>query len=194
MKRCTTKCSEDNPHNHPAGNPRHNISNLEPYIEGITPDETSTGANPNGAEQIYQSFKDLALATKRAFPDRVVTQMINYAPFDLEESAEFLRSNGIATGGPDVHPLRADGALKTAYAIHKRNRWDTPNSIDIQWCNWDCYRRTFTSRDLLEVAVERIDPWYLFWSLHPDYFRDDVVPTVREFPLPAAREFYDATE
>ena len=168
--------------------------NQESYIEGITLDETSTGANPNGVGQIYQSFKDLALAAKRAFPDRVVTQMINYAPFDLEEFAEFLRSNGIATGGPDVHPLRADGALKTAYAIHKRNRWDTPNSIDIQWCNWDCYGRTFTSKELLEVAVERIDPWYLFWSQHPDYFRDDVVPTVREFPLPAAREFYDATE
>ncbi len=163
----------------------------EPFIEGITLDETSTGLNPHGASVIYNSFKELALATKRAFPNKVVTQMINYAPFDLEKFAEFLRENGIATGGPDVHPLRADSALKEVYAIHKRNHWDTPNNIDVQWCNWDCYGQTFSSRQLLEVAIDRIDPWYIFWERHPKYFSNDVVPTLREFPLPAAEGFYN---
>ncbi len=164
--------------------------NSEPFIEGITLDETSTGPSPISVPEIHRSFRELALATRRAFPDKVVTQMINYAPFDLEEFAEFLRENGIATGGPDVHPLRADGALEKVYAIHKRNRLETPNSIDVQWCNWDCYGTTFSSRELLQVAIERINPWYIFWENRPDYFFADVVPTVREYLLPAAAEFY----
>ncbi len=162
----------------------------EPYIEGITLDETSTGANPHEVEEIYNSFKELALATKNAFPSKVVSQMINYAPFDLNNFGEFLRSNGIATTGPDVIPKRAGSSLKTAYMIHKKNHWETPNSIDIQWSNWDRYGKTYSSQELLDFAIETVNPWYLFWAQNPDYLDSQTIPAVRSTPLPAASEFY----
>ena len=164
----------------------------EPFIEGVTLDETSTGLNPNGVDVIYEAFKELGLATKRAFPSKVVSQMINYAPFDLNDFAEFLRSNGIATTGPDVIPTRADSSLKTAYAIHKRNHRYTPNSIDIQWSNWDRYtEKPYTSQQLLDFAIERINPWYVFWAQNPDYLESQTIPTIMNNPLPAAEGFYN---
>ena len=164
----------------------------EPFIEGITLDETSTGLNPHKVSIIYNAFKELSLATKRAFPNKVVSQMINFAPFDLNDFGEFLRSNGIATTGPDVIPTRAESSLKTAYAVHKKNHWDTPNSIDIQWSNWDRYtKQPYTSKQLLDFAIERINPWYLFWAQNPDYLDSQTIPTVRDNPLPAAEGFYN---
>ncbi|GEM_PF-2921424 len=166
--------------------------NDEPYFEGLNLGETSTGKRPDklSADKKLQVFKEYALAAKRAFPNKTVMQMINYAPFDLEAFGEWLAAHGIATGGPDVHVRRADtGSLGTAYAIHKKNHWKTPNGIDVQWDNWNNGGKTYTSLQLLETAVEYINPWYMFWTKKPGVFKEDVVPAVRKYgPLPAVRQ------
>ncbi len=172
--------------------------NSEPYFEGLNLGETSTGKRPDNLSVAaeLQSFKKHALAAKKAFPDKTVMQMINYARFDLEEFAEWLAARGIATGGPDVHVASADkGTLGMVYAIHKKNHWRTPNGIDVQWDNWDNRGKQYSSLELIETAVEYINPWYLFWDKKPGVFREDVVPAVREYgPLPAAEQFYSSKQ
>ena len=170
--------------------------NKEPSFEGINLGETSTGKNPNfrNANDKLKVFKEYALAAKEAFPDKVVMQMINYANFDLEAFADWLASNGIATGGPDVHLTKSRrGSILDVYALHKKNNMLTPNGIDVQWDNWEYWGDTYTSRELLEGAVEHINPWYIFWIMRDPYFKD-VVKTVREYgELPLVKDFWPAT-
>ena len=177
------------------------VFNNEPGFEGINLGEASTGNNPNfrNSREKMEAFKSYALAAKKAFPDKTVMQMINYAPFDLEEFAEWLLENGIATGGPDMHLDRTDissgSDQSIAYAIHKRNHMDTPNGIDVQWDNWDNRGVQYTSRELLDAAVEHVNPWYMFWAKRDEYFHGDVVPTLDEYgPLPAVDDFRSGSD
>lgn len=167
--------------------------NTDPNFEGINLGETSTGRNPNfkNPNEKLDVFKSYALAAKQAFPDKTVMQMINYANFDLKAFGDWLASRGIATGGPDVHVARAEGSLATAYSVHKENHWLTPNGIDVQWDNWTKGGQQYSSADLLNTAVDYINPWYMFWANKPGYFREDVIPTVNKQGLPAAEAFYE---
>ncbi len=171
--------------------------NKEPYFEGINLGETSTGRgnpNTNTPEKALAAFKKRALAVKKAFPDKTVMQMVNYAQFDIESFADWLTENGIATGGPDVHLAKGtdpNSGLYTAYGIHKKNHWKTPNGIDVQWDNWTRDGRKYSSKQLLDGAVELINPWYMFWVKRQPVFNDDVLPTIKKAGhLPAARKFY----
>ncbi len=171
--------------------------NSNPGFEGINLGETSTGGNPNfsSPEEKMEVFKSYALAAKRAFPNKTVMQMINYAEFDLEEFADWLVEQGIATGGPDVHVARAEEQLATAYSIHKKNHMATPNGIDVQWDNWDKGGIQYSSSDLLETAIEYVNPWYMFWTRKPGLFREDVVKALNEYgPLPSVDDFWSGSE
>ena len=167
--------------------------NTEPYFEGLNLSETSTGKRSDNlsAEDELRAFKGYALAAKKAFPNKTVMQMINYARFDLVAFSNWLVSHGIATGGPDVHVDRVDGALKEAYSIHKKNHWKTPNGIDVQWDNWEKGGKQYSTRDLIDTAVKYINPWYIFWVRKPGVFQEDIVPAIRKYgPLPAVKRYY----
>ncbi len=170
--------------------------NREPYFEGLNLAETSTGKRADNLSSTaeLQAFKGAALAAKRAFPDKTVMQMINYSRFDLSAFADWLLANGIATGGPDMHVENAEkGSLALAYSTHKKNRWKTPNGIDVQWDNWSAGGKPKSSRELIDAAVKYINPWYLFWDKKPGVFKEDVVPTVRKYgPLPAVKQLYSS--
>ena len=161
-----------------------NRFNNEPYIEGVTIDETSTGKPTGAAAEGYSpaaelaGFKIRALAAKAAFPDKSVIQQINYATFDREEFGAWCVSHGIGIGCPDfiINDVN-DSCYRIVYPMIKKYRNVTLNGLDVQWFD---YERGNTAAELLD-AIDLVDPWYFFWVKREPYFTNDVIPAIREF-------------
>ena len=175
--------------------------NNEPYFEGINIDETSTGRTHaeygwSPDSQRY-GFLTNALALKKAFPNKVVMQMINFAPYDLAAFSAELVQNGIGLSGPDVS-LRTDRAHPT-YDLELEYHNDAPTGIEIQGQNYTKINPNTgalnTASDLLQGAKDMINPWYLFWMDRDPYYGNDILPTLNTAePLPAAQEFYNSMQ
>lgn len=105
---------------------------------------------------------------------------------------------GIGIGGPDVHLMPSKAHLhENAYSQYLKYHDVVPTGPDVQWDNYKRYnedvRRANTAEELLVGAIEKMNPYYIFWEAREPYFSDDVVPTLNEFgQLPAAKAFYDS--
>jgi len=163
-----------------------NRFNNEPYIEGVTIDETSTGIPQlPGETEGYskaaelEGFKVRALAAKAAFPDKSVIQQINYASFDREAFGAWCLSHGIGIGIPDFTIDNPDNsANRIVYPMMKNSRNVVPGGPDVQWLD---YERGITAAELLNASIDLVDPWYFFWEKREPYFTRDVIPAIREF-------------
>lgn len=161
--------------------------NNEPYIEGITIDETSTGVPQLPGETAGFSpsaelagFKVRALAAKNAFPDKSVIQQINYTiGWDIEEYGAWCVSHDIGIGIPDftIH-MPNDSAPRLVYPMMKNSRNVVPGGPDVQWND---YTYGPTSAELLNASIDLVDPWYFFWEKREPYFSRDVIPAIRKF-------------
>ncbi|MBN1669627.1 MAG: beta-galactosidase [Kiritimatiellae bacterium] len=170
--------------------------NKEPYFEGFSLGETAVKrADEYGwtREGIEEAFKFNALAAKKAFPDKIVMQHINFASYDLAVFSAWLAENGIGIGGPDVGIPKQEGSLiSKAYAQYARFHDVVATGPDVQWGNYTGKNpRTgeqVTSEELLAFAIESMNPWYMFWLTREPYFTRDVLPAIRKHgPLPAVR-------
>ncbi len=178
-----------------------NRFNNEPFFEGITAGgETAIDVSAAKAyssynfNKLYQAFKNRVLSAKKAFPNKSVMQDINYGPFDLNDFSDWLISEGIGLTGPDVHLIPQKRMLReevwpNIYNAHNK----VPTAIDVQWDNYTRYNRDIgrpnTSEELRDGAIELLNPWYMFWKKRAPYFNEDVIPAVRNRPLPAAEAF-----
>lgn len=179
-----------------------NRFNKEEYLEGISLDETAIdtytakelpGYSPS---IIYTAFKENALATKRAFPDKIVMQQINYAPYDLTDYSSWLAQNQIGIGSPDVilHNTTLTGTVYPQYNIYHN---DVPTGPDVQWSNYEQTNsetgRFYNAEEILTGMISISNPWYMFWLKREPYFSDDALPTLKKYGhLPAAKAFYDS--
>lgn len=182
-----------------------NRFNHEPYFSGINLGETSTGSTQWGysAQALEAAFKQIALDTKRAFPNKTVNQMINYAPYDLATFSAWLAENGIGIGGPDVHLMdsKADSLHAYAYPQYLLYHNVVPTGPDVQGDN---YRRNEhlvepnhenVAETILLGAIEKTNPWYMFWRPIEPYFTEQVIPIVNKHgQLPAAQAFYESMQ
>jgi len=178
--------------------------NNEPYFEGINLYETSwpkgDAASGYSVQNLRNAFVANALALKKAFPDKSVIQMINFASFDLAAFAAEMTQNGIGLGGPDIFLLPEKQLLRdTAYPLQLQYHNDVPVAIDAQQpdftrINYDLGRPN-NAAELRQGAVDLINPWYMFWADIEPYISSDVFPTVEySGPLPAAKKFYDSLQ
>lgn len=174
--------------------------NKEPNFEGMNLGETSTGSTDWGytKEKEKDAFYAKALALKQAFPDKSVTQMMNYATFDLTAFADWLSANGIGIAGPDVHLMPEKINLQTnVYPLYVKYHSIVPTGPDVQWDNYERYNslvgRANTAEELLLGAISYTNPWYMFWERRDPYFTDDVIPAIKKHGnLPSAKQFYDS--
>ena len=179
--------------------------NDEPYFSGINMGETSTGKTHWGysAQALEAAFKKIALDAKAAFPNKVVTQMINYAPYDLAPFSAWLAENGIGIGGPDVHlqASKKDSLHAYAYPQYLKYHDIVPTGPDVQGDNYRRNAHLVTSdyENVAEVillgAIEKTNPWYMFWRPVEPYFSEQVLPMVdKHGQLPAAKAFYESIQ
>lgn len=174
--------------------------NNELYFEGINIDETSTGQAPSeygwSVDNQRYGFMTNALALKKAFPNKPVMQMINFAPYDLADFSAGLVQNGIGLSGPDV--TTKDGPHPT-YDLEFQYHYDAPIGIEVQGSNYTRINQNTgqynTASDLLQAAKDQINPWYMFWMDRDPYYGNDILPTLETSgPLPAAQEFYNSLQ
>jgi hypothetical protein len=170
----------------------------DPNIEGIALDETAMDTNAAiAARSGYSSrkaetaFKTIILAARKAFPGKTVTQLINYAPFDLFEFADWLADNNIGIGGPDVKLTGKKANLQKLYAKYVEHHNKVPTGPNIEWDNYIDNKMPVT--EILDGAIEMTSPWYLFWLDREPYFTDEVIPAARR-QLPLAERFYEKAQ
>ena len=164
--------------------------NGESYIEGINLSETSVGTSPEYGgtkDNVLEAFKHNALECKKVFSDKVVIQMINYAPYDLPSFAEWCVSQGIGIGGPDVKfDAEKKNALNTiVYPLYLKYHDLVPTGPDVQWDNYEQINPDtgvyYTAEELLQGTIEKMNPHYIFWLNRSPYFTRDVIPAVRKY-------------
>lgn len=162
--------------------------NNEPYFEGINVGETSMEAGPKWTSAgVEAAFKKMALGAKRAFPNKVVFLQPNWGPPDPVKLGEWLSNVGVAIGAPDTV---INGKNPWVLDMQKQYHDNIPTGPDVQWDN---YERGATSAEILDYAVEKANPWYMFWEKRDPYFNSDVIPTIRNYgPLPAAQDYYNS--
>lgn len=166
--------------------------NSEPYFEGISFDETAIDTYAAkkqagySANKIKETYQARVLAARNAFPDKIVMQKINFAPYDIEEFGAWLVENDIGIGSPDIYLENASLTTKV-YPQYLKYHHQVPTGPDIQWKNYE----KATAEELLLGAIEVTNPWYIFWLRRDAYF-DDVLEAIRMHgELPAAAAFYD---
>jgi hypothetical protein len=169
--------------------------NNDPNIEGIALDETALDtdaaiASKSGytASKAEAAFKSIVLAARHAFPDKTVTQLINYAPFDLYDFADWLAKNNIGIGGPDVKLIESKASLQKLYGKYVEHHERVPTGPNIEWDNY--VENKMPVVDILDGAIRLTSPWYLFWLDREPYFSDEVIPAARR-QLPLAARFYE---
>ena len=187
--------------------------NKEPYFEGIAIDETAIdtkaafnafkadvgGIKTDFSLAVEETFKAKALAARRAFPDKVVIQHINFTPYySIEDFAAWLAKNNIGIGGPDVY-LSNSVLLGTTYPLYIKHHDEVITGQDIQWVNYvernKFIGRPNTPEELLLGAIKETNPRYIFWLNREPYFyqeNDGVLAAIRKHGLPpAAQKYYD---
>ena len=178
--------------------------NHEPYFEGIAVDETAIDTYVARRQPGYDvnelrlTFQMKALAARQAFPDKSVTQHINFAPYDLNEFSAWLASNNIGIGSPDMR-LYNQTLMEEIYPIHHLYSKKVPVGPDVQWDNYARIHpdlgRPNTVEEMMLTAIELINPWYMFWLRRDPYFYEELLPAIRTHgQLPAAKAFYDSVK
>jgi hypothetical protein len=168
--------------------------NDEPYLEGIRIGETAIDFNTAkkdkdySASKVRDTFFEVALAAKRAFPGKQVLQMINFAQYDLNSFTSDLAKNGIGISGPDLYPGAERGGLGKTYDLMEQYHWQVATGPSVQWSNYQ--KNGATAKSLLALAISETNPWYMFWLNRQPYWESDVLPTLRSSQLPAAAGFY----
>ena len=181
-----------------------NRFNSEPNVEGITAGETAINTAAAklvptyNVQAVIDTYKAKALAAKKAFPNKIVFQYINFAPFDLAPFAEWLAQNKIGIGGPDVR-LSSPFLLETVYPLYIKYHDQVVTGQDIQWGNYDEINkflgRPNTPEELLLGAIEKTNPSYIFVHKRDPYFyqvNNGILPSIRKYGQPpAAQKYYE---
>jgi hypothetical protein len=142
-------------------------------LEGIGFNETALGTAvvPLTSTQKTDFFTNLATvdaATRKAFPNTVVLQFINYPRIYLPNLVNSALTNSVALGGPDT--FLNDSELEASAYIHYDTAWGkVPLGPSVQAEN---YVTTYQGgpyappavTDLYAFAKNRLHANYIFWS------------------------------
>lgn len=173
-----------------------NRFNTEAYFEGVNLGETSIEDGPGWSPSaVENAFKAISIGGRKAFPSKTVVLQPNWGPPDPVMMRQWLTTNGIGFGIPDV--VLDDRTITQVFPDFIKYHIEVPTGTDVQWDNYERYSsalgRNFTSAEILDGTVKGANPWYMFWEKRDPYFIRDVIPAVRNYgPLPAAKAFYNS--
>jgi hypothetical protein len=165
----------------------------DPILEGVSLGETAVDTSSAKAVNagfsvslLESNMKRIAIAVRKAFPNKIVMQMTNFAPYDLNNYVNWLVSNGIGIGGPDMK-LTSSLLLDITYPLYRRYHDDVPTGPDIQFGNYE----KMSVEELLDQAIDLTNPWYVFWLNREPYFTEEVLPLTSKRALPAVANMYE---
>lgn len=147
--------------------------NKEPYLEAVALTETALGKPAESlADTQERRYFDNLLAVnrdmRRAFPNTVTIQFVNYPRSILNHFIGEMGEAGIGLGGPDVFP-DDPGLTKGAYTFYPRMAGLIPLAPSVQHENYYT-RRHRGPRDapsieeLYRFARDDLQANYLFWT------------------------------
>jgi hypothetical protein len=147
--------------------------NLNNSIEGVSFNETAMGqmVKPLSAAQTADFFRNLAqvdTATRRAFPNTVVMQFINFPASYMPGLVRNMVSSSVALGGPDTF-LNDHDLNRVTYPLYDYAQGKVPIGPSVQPENY--FTRSQNGphappkvSDLHAFAQNRLHANYLFWS------------------------------
>jgi hypothetical protein len=180
-----------------------------PNFEAVVLPETSPSANlvktpQEGVERyteaIYlEALKCRLTAMRRAFPNTVVIQYVNYPAGLLPELTAYMKSVGVGMGGPDVYPRPHNyfDPEKGVYRLYPRMSGVVPLGAAVQSPDYSVASKLRTAafdrggdrnsvkvtpqdeapipvREHLKLAQEQLKLNYLFWSASPKHCFENV--------------------
>ena len=150
-----------------------NRFNKEPYLEAIALTETALGKPAEGLTTMQERrYFDNLLAVnrdmRRAFPNTVTIQFVNYPRSILKHFINEMGEAGIGLGGPDVFP-DDPGLIKGAYTFYPRMAGLIPLAPSVQHENYYTRRHrgprnTPAVEELYRFAKDDLQANYLFWT------------------------------
>ena len=149
---------------------RYNWNN---HFEGITFNETAMGQmlQPLSKAQTGDFFRHLAqvnTATKRAFPNTVVMQFVNFPAPYMAGLVSNMLSNSVGLGGPDTF-LNDHDLNRLTYPLYDQARGKVPIGPSVQPENYIArsHRGPYAPprvQELHAFAQNRLHANYLFWT------------------------------
>jgi hypothetical protein len=147
--------------------------NLNNSVEGVAFNETAMGQmlQPLSGRQIGAFFENLAqvdTATRRAFPNTVVLQFINFPVPYMPGLVENMVRSSVGLGGPDTF-LNDHDLNRFTYPLYDRARGKVPIGPSVQPENYftrsqDGPHSPPRVSELHAFAQNRLHANYLFWS------------------------------
>lgn len=183
----------------------------DPNLEAVNLPETATSANfdkspqpniePYTEQGYFAALKQQMATLRRAFPNTVVIQYLNFPPNLLEELTDEAKRIGVGLGGPDVYPR--DSPLsdpKTGiYRLYPKLAGTVPMGAAVQQENYSIAMKKrsgwgrvhlgavmpgdetpFPVRDHLRLAQKTLKLNYLFWSANPARYFENVKTLLAE--------------
>lgn len=147
--------------------------NSHPNLEAINFEETSPSRQEPEWHRAYiknyiAGMLRVVGAAKKAFPNTVVIQYVNYPESSLPFIVDTLRSSGIGMGGPDTNPNNRHLA-QGVYTYYPQISGVIPIGMGVDYHN---YQSSFGGSGPLDkppiasihqFAVDKLKPNYMFW-------------------------------
>lgn len=181
----------------------------DPTVEAVVLPETSLSASlaktpQQGVErytdEIYlEALKQRLTAMRRAFPNTVVIQYVNYPPGLLPDLTDYMKSVGVGMGGPDVYPRPHSyfDPEKGVYRLYPKMSGVVPLGAAVQSPDYSVANKMRTAAfdrggdsksvkvtpqdeapipvgEHLKLAQDKLKLNYLFWSASPRNCFDNV--------------------
>lgn len=147
--------------------------NLNNAVEGVTFNETAMGqaVNPLSKAQSDDFFRNLAqvnTATRRAFPNTVVMQFINFPSSYMPGLVRNMINSSVALGGPDTF-LNDHSLNRNTYPLYDQAQGKVPIGPSVQPENYVSRSQNGPHSppkvtELHAFAQNQLHANYLFWS------------------------------
>ncbi len=147
--------------------------NLNNAVEGLTFNETAMGqaVHPLSRAQSDEFFRNLAqvnTATRRAFPNTVVMQFINFPASYMPGLVRNMLNSSVALGGPDTF-LNDHDLNRNTYPLYDQAQGKVPIGPSVQPENYLTRSQNGPHSppkvtELHAFAQNRLHANYLFWS------------------------------
>jgi hypothetical protein len=189
----------------------------DPNLEAVNLPETALGSvgqvakleksPPKGiepySEQAYlAALKRQMAALRRAFPNTVVIQYMNFPVTLIDEVSDYAKEIGVGMGGPDVYPRdasRLSDPKTGVYRLYEKLAGTVPMGAAVQKENYSLAAKKqsgwgrvhlgkvvpgdevpFPVREHLQMAQNRLKLNYVFWFMDPAHLNDDVIKLLAE--------------
>ena len=160
--------------------------NSNPYFEGIGLSETAINdpIQPLTAIQKNNYYANLLSVQKQmrnSFPNTLTFQFISYPRSIMESFTKSLNEMGAGLGGPDVHPENFIPFLPIyppdVPSYFRKYSEIMPIVLSVRQSNYENNRADYTGYEpsvyeLLSHARDYLKANYIFWTRHPDYYRN----------------------